>query len=281
MALWDTYLPAAPPLWQSYALGCALRLWEPSGAVIAPLGVLEKHHPTDPPILSEWVQASVACFLLQEVEVLVAWLCLTLCDPTDHSPTRLLCPWDFPGKNTGVGGHSLLQGIFLSQGSNPHLLHSRQILYRSEPPEKPDLINGGPEGSEGTHCESQMGLPSEPQGSREQGSTVTCPRSHDGLGTLLFFFFFLLLSIIFVSLVFAKLTQKDKVPRRRTAPLESSRAGLGPRNILEGGGTLLWPQKGLGGVARTRGRTVPAMPLVWSTKVLPAGWRKPLTRGGA
>ena len=164
------------------------RLWEPSGAVIAPLGILEKHHPTDPPILSEWVQASVACFLLQEVEVLVAWLCRTLCDPTDHSPTRLLCPWDFPGKNTGVGGHSLLQGIFPIRGLNPHLLHSRQILYRSEPPEKPNLINGGPEGSEGTCCESQMGLPSEPQRSREQGSTVTCPRSHDSLGTLLFFF---------------------------------------------------------------------------------------------
>ena len=45
--------------------------------------------------------------------------------------------------------------------------------------------------------------------------------------------------------VFAKLTQKDKVPRRRTAPLESSRAGPGPRNILAGG-RLLWPQKGWG-----------------------------------
>ena len=32
-------------------------------------------------------------------------------------------------KNTGVGCHSLLQGIFLTQGSNPHLLHSRQIYY--------------------------------------------------------------------------------------------------------------------------------------------------------
>ncbi|KAB0361993.1 hypothetical protein FD754_006149 [Muntiacus muntjak] len=31
---------------------------------------------------------------------------------------RLLCPWDFPGKNTGVGGHFLLQGIFLTQGSS-------------------------------------------------------------------------------------------------------------------------------------------------------------------
>ena len=33
-------------------------------------------------------------------------------------PTRLLCPWNFPGKNTGVGCYFLLQGIFLTQGSN-------------------------------------------------------------------------------------------------------------------------------------------------------------------
>ena len=38
---------------------------------------------------------------------------------------RLLCPWDSPGQNTGVGCHSLLQGIFLTQGSNPGLLHCR------------------------------------------------------------------------------------------------------------------------------------------------------------
>jgi len=44
-------------------------------------------------------------------------------------PTRLLCPWDSPGKNTGVGCHSLLQGIFLTQGSNPGLQHCRRILY--------------------------------------------------------------------------------------------------------------------------------------------------------
>ena len=36
--------------------------------------------------------------------------------------TRLLCPWDSPGKNTGRGCHALLQGIFLTQGLNPHLL---------------------------------------------------------------------------------------------------------------------------------------------------------------
>ena len=38
-------------------------------------------------------------------------------------PARLLCPWDSPGKNIGVGRHCLLQGIFPTQGSNPHLLH--------------------------------------------------------------------------------------------------------------------------------------------------------------
>ena len=42
--------------------------------------------------------------------------------------TRLLCPWNSPGKNTGMGSHSLLQGIFLTQGSNLGLLHCRQIL---------------------------------------------------------------------------------------------------------------------------------------------------------
>ena len=44
-------------------------------------------------------------------------------------PTRLLCPWDSPGKNTGVGCHALLQGIFPTQGLNLHLLHCRRILY--------------------------------------------------------------------------------------------------------------------------------------------------------
>ena len=40
---------------------------------------------------------------------------LTLCDPVDYIyPTRLLCPWDSPGKNPGVSHHALLQGIFLT-----------------------------------------------------------------------------------------------------------------------------------------------------------------------
>ena len=36
--------------------------------------------------------------------------------------SRLLCPWNFPGKNTGADCHFLLHGIFLTQGTNPHLL---------------------------------------------------------------------------------------------------------------------------------------------------------------
>ena len=42
----------------------------------------------------------------------------------------LCSPWDSPGQNTGVGSRSFLQGIFPTQGSNPGLLHCRQILYQ-------------------------------------------------------------------------------------------------------------------------------------------------------
>ena len=42
---------------------------------------------------------------------------------------RLLCPWDSPGKNTGMGCHALLQGIFPTQRSNPGLPHGKRILY--------------------------------------------------------------------------------------------------------------------------------------------------------
>ena len=60
------------------------------------------------------------------------WSCSVMSDslwPRGLESTRLLCPWNFPGKNTGVGWHFLLQGIFLTQGSNPGLPHCRQMLY--------------------------------------------------------------------------------------------------------------------------------------------------------
>ena len=44
-------------------------------------------------------------------------------------PARLLCPWNSPSKNTGVGCHFLLQGIFQTQELNLGVLYYRQILY--------------------------------------------------------------------------------------------------------------------------------------------------------
>ena len=49
------------------------------------------------------------------VVVLIARLCLTLWDPIDYSQPGSPVHGDFPGKNTGVGSHALLQGIFLTQ----------------------------------------------------------------------------------------------------------------------------------------------------------------------
>ena len=55
--------------------------------------------------------------------------CPTLCDPMDCSLPGSSVHGDSPGKNTGVGCHSFLQGILLTQRLNPGLLHYRQILY--------------------------------------------------------------------------------------------------------------------------------------------------------
>ena len=61
-------------------------------------------------VATEWKQL---CSVVQS--------CGTL-QPHGLNPARLFCPWDSPGKNTGVDWHFLLRGIFLTQGSNPSLL---------------------------------------------------------------------------------------------------------------------------------------------------------------
>ena len=60
---------------------------------------------------------------------LVAQSCLTVCNPMDSSLSGTSVHGDSPGKNTGVGCHALLQGIFPIQGLNPGPLHCRRILY--------------------------------------------------------------------------------------------------------------------------------------------------------
>ena len=61
--------------------------------------------------------------------MLVAQLCRTLCNPMEWSPPGSSIHAIYLGKNTGVGCHFLLQGIFLTQGSNPGLHLCRQTLY--------------------------------------------------------------------------------------------------------------------------------------------------------
>ena len=60
---------------------------------------------------------------------LVAHLCLTLWDPMDCSLPGSSVHGDSAGKNSGVGCHALLHGIFPTQGSNPGLPHSMRVLY--------------------------------------------------------------------------------------------------------------------------------------------------------
>ena len=54
--------------------------------------------------------------------------CLQPHEPAPHEvPTRFLCPWDSPGKNTGLGCHFLLQRVAPTQGSNSHLLYWQAV----------------------------------------------------------------------------------------------------------------------------------------------------------
>ena len=65
----------------------------------------------------------IPAFAELAVLCLVAWLCLTLCNPIGCSPPGSSILGDSPGKNTGVSCHALLQEIFPTQESNPRLLH--------------------------------------------------------------------------------------------------------------------------------------------------------------
>ena len=85
-----------------------------------------------------WLVKSISIYHPEHISsknYVCIYVCLAMFDSLwshELEPTMLLCPWDFPGKNTGVGCHPLLQGIFPTQESNPSLLcllHCRQILY--------------------------------------------------------------------------------------------------------------------------------------------------------
>ena len=77
-------------------------------------------------ILKLWLWETPSIHLAQTNECSAVlpspFSCIQLFTALWTVPTRLLCPWDSPGKNTGVGCHALLQGIFPIQGSNPCIL---------------------------------------------------------------------------------------------------------------------------------------------------------------
>ena len=83
-----------------------------------------------------YANLETSLFLL-ESESEVTQLCLFLCDPWTVACTRLLHPWDFPGKSIGVGCHLLYQGIFPTQGIEPRSPTSKADALPSEPPGKP------------------------------------------------------------------------------------------------------------------------------------------------
>ena len=68
---------------------------------------------------NNFTSAKEKCWSLSRVQLFV----------TPWSLARFLCPWDSPGKHTGVQNRPLLQGMFLILGSNPGFLHCRQIPY--------------------------------------------------------------------------------------------------------------------------------------------------------
>ena len=97
--------------------------------------------------LSTTFLMKISFMLQQDLMSLLAFTsscCVCVCVCVSRSvfetPCSSHCLWNFPGKNTRVGSHSLLQVIFLTQGSNPGLLHCRYIFFLpAEPPGNPHL----------------------------------------------------------------------------------------------------------------------------------------------
>ena len=88
-------------------------------------------------LLNQLPSASLKMSLVVVVQSLSS---VRLLQPCGLQPTRLFCPWDFPGKNTRMDCHFLLQGIFQTQELNLGLLHCRRtpVLQADSLPPEPD-----------------------------------------------------------------------------------------------------------------------------------------------
>ena len=107
-----------------YLIGALGRMQISSEEIVKVLSILHQFAPI--PKQKRWFHVSSK---LSEIENVSCSALSNSLWPHGLESTRLLCPWNSPGKNTGVGSHSLLQGIFPTQGSNRGPPHCRQILY--------------------------------------------------------------------------------------------------------------------------------------------------------
>ena len=107
------------------------------GLLIAVVSLAAEHWPRAHRLNSWWWRMEK---ILMIVCVCVCVSCSVMsnsCDPMDYSPSGSSVHGDSPGKNTRVGCHFLLQGIFLTQGSNACLLYWEADSLLAEPPGKP------------------------------------------------------------------------------------------------------------------------------------------------
>ena len=85
---------------------------------------------------AQWIQRRCRTFYMDKLGMLCCAMLrcsvvsYSFCNPMSCSPPGTSVHGDSPGKNIGVSCHTLLQGIFLTQGSNSGLLHCTQILYQ-------------------------------------------------------------------------------------------------------------------------------------------------------
>ena len=91
---------------------------------------------------------------------------------THQAPLSL----EFPGKNTGVGSHSLLQGIFPTQGSNLSLLHCRQILYHLSHQGSPRHVHGDAQSSASLDTGARSNLRDKDGADVEKESFIAFPK---------------------------------------------------------------------------------------------------------
>ena len=106
---------ATSPLWASFPI-CKMRMMRAhtSSALVKMKSFQSTQcaRNSDPHMVISYIWGVHACLVVSGLQ-----------------SSRLLCPWDFPAKNTGVGCCFLLQGIFPTQDSNLGLLHCKQVLY--------------------------------------------------------------------------------------------------------------------------------------------------------